>query len=231
MLVAVHQPNYLPWPGFFHKWLLADALVLLDTVQFVKNEWQNRNRIKTAQGVQWLTVPVHYRFPMRLDEVAIAGGPWARKHIATIEQAYAQAPFFADCWLPLKEQVQKPWRLLRDLNVGLIRALGAMLGCTAPLHLASDMHASDTDATDRLVSLCLELGADAYLSGQEGRNYLQADQFAAAGLALCYQQVEAPVYAQLHGEFISHLSVADLLFNVGPGNSREIIRNMGGLSS
>ncbi len=231
MLIAIHQPNYLPWPGFFHKWRVADALVILDTVQYHKNEWQNRNRIKGVNGVQWLTVPVHYRFGQLISEVAIAGRGWVRKQIAAMRQNYARAPFFADCWPPLEEvllrAVDEGWHLSR-LNIALIRALGVQLGCRAPLCIASEMAATSEDPTQRLIDLCKSLGGDAYLSGAEGRNYLRREVFAQQGMRLCFQQVEAPRYPQLHGAFASHLSVVDLLCNVGPG-SEEVVRAMGGV--
>ncbi len=227
-LIAVHQPNFLPWPGFFHKWMLADAMVLLDTVQFEKNEWQNRNRIKTAQGPRWLTVPVHYHFPEAIGDVHIATGPWARKLCAGIEQAYAKAPFFRQFWPEIRDVLIHPHALLCDLNVALIRVLGARLECTAPLYLASGLAVDNPDPTGRLTGLCASLGGDAYLSGREGRRYLRRDAFALARLALYFQRVEAPAYPQLHGEFVSHLSVLDLLFNTGPDATR-IIRGMGGM--
>jgi len=225
-LVTIHQPNYLPWPGFFHKWLLADTFVVLDTVQYHKNEWQNRNRIKTANGAQWLTVPVTYRFPQRIDEVGIADAPWARKQVAAVEQAYAKAPFFADYWPPLKALLLQPWTQLADLNTEIIRLLGGMLGCSAPLLLASQMQTRNDDPTGRLIDLCRELDGDAYLSGREGRNYLDRDAFDAAGIGLWFQEAAAPVYPQLHGDFIACLSVLDMLLNVGP-EAANIVRDMG----
>jgi len=229
-LITVHQPNFLPWPGFFHKWMLADAMVLLDTVQFEKNEWQNRNRIKTAQGARWLTVPVHYRFPETIGDVRVAGGPWARKQCAGIEQAYAKAPFFRQYWPEVKQTLLQPRELLRDLNVALIRILGAQLGCGTPLYLASDLGVDDTDPGGRLIGLCAALGGDSYLSGPEGKQYLRREAFARAHLSLYFQRVEAPEYPQQYGAFVSHLSVLDLLLNTGPDAAR-IIRGMGGMEA
>jgi len=227
-LVAIHQPNFLPWPGFFHKWMLADAMVLLDTVQYEKNEWQNRNRIKTAQGARWITVPVHYRFPQTIREVGVAGGPWVRKLCATVEQAYAKAPYLARYWPRLRQTLVTPHVWLAELNVALIRHLGAWLGCAAPLYLASDLGVTETDPTRRLMALTRAVGGEAYLSGREGRNYLRREVFDDAGLGLCFQQVEAPVYPQLHGAFVSHLSALDLLLNTGD-DAPTLIRAMGGL--
>jgi len=228
-LITIHQPNYLPWAGFFHKWLIADAFIILDTVQYHKNEWQNRNRIKTSQGAQWLTVPVTYRFPQTIDQVGIAPKPWARKQIAAIEQSYAKAPYLDKYWPELKPIFEQPWQSLCALNVAMIQALGQILDCKAPLLLASEMGEASEDPTLRLIDLCQALNGTAYLSGSEGRNYLQPKDFQAANMELYFQQVEAPTYPQLHGDFISHLSVLDVLFHCGE-TSNAIIRNMGGMS-
>jgi len=226
MLVTIHQPNYMPWAGFFHKWLISDGFIVLDTVQYHKNEWQNRNRIKTANGAQWITVPVSYRMPQTIQEVGIAKPNWARKQVSAIEQAYAKAPYLDDYWPELKAVLSKPWEQVAELNIKLIQTLGEMLDCSAPLHLASKMETTSTDPTGRLISLCQELNGDGYLSGREGRGYLEAERFSDAGIDLWFQEVEAPNYPQLHGEFISHLSVIDMLFNLGPATS-EMILQMG----
>ena len=229
-MITIHQPNYLPWMGFFHKWMLSDAFIILDTVQYHKNEWQNRNRIKTAQGAQWLTVPVTYRFPQTISEVGLAPAPWARKQIATIEQNYAKAPYLDAYWSEIKTLLQQPWQKLSDLNTAIIRLFGRMLGCTAPLYLASEIPVENQDPTGRLIDLCKHLDGTAYLSGSEGKNYLRQEVFEDAGLALYFQAVEAPVYPQLHGDFISHLSVLDLLLNCGDG-AAKVVHDMGGWES
>jgi len=227
-LITIHQPNFLPWPGFFHKWMLADAMVLLDTVQYEKNDWLNRNRIKTVQGAQWVTAPVRYRFPQKIGDVPVADQHWVRKACRSIEQSYAKAPYFVAYWPQVQDVLQHSHGMLRDLNVALIRVLGELLGCDAPLHLASDLGVDSTDPTERLISLCTTLHGSGYLSGREGRTYLQQERFDLAGLTLNFQQVEAPIYPQLHGDFVSHLSVLDVLFNTGP-DAVEIIRGMGGI--
>ncbi|MDX8389202.1 MAG: WbqC family protein [Mariprofundaceae bacterium] len=230
-LIAIHQPNYLPWPGFFHKWFISDAFVLLDTVQFHKNEWQNRNQIKSAHGVQWLTVPVTYRFPQTIDNVGIHASPWARKQCAAIEQAYRKTPFFELYWFELRELLLGDWQLLSQLNIAIIRWLGEKLQCKQPLHIASEFDVQAEDPTKRLIAICQTLGGDAYLSGVEGKNYLEDSSFSDVGINLYFQKVEAPVYAQLHGDFISHLSVVDMLFNVGAAQSIVLIEQMGGKES
>ncbi len=220
----------MPWPGFFHKWMLADVFVILDTVQYHKNEWQNRNRIKTAQGEQWVTVPVTYRFPQTIREVGIAQGNWAKKHIASITQAYAKAPCFEQIWPPVLHILRQAHTMLSPLNIALIQVLGTQLGCTAPLVLASSLPVQQEDPSQRLIDICQHLQGDAYLSGAEGRNYLRQEAFAQAGLDLWFQQVTPPVYPQLHGEFIPCLSVLDVLFNIGD-DAPLLIREMGDMVS
>jgi len=227
MLVTIHQPNYLPWPGFFNKWMQSDAFVILDTVQFHKNDWQNRNRIKTANGALWLSVPVHFCFPDPICKVQVANMRWAKKQLASIKQSYAKAPFFAAYWPEIEAVLSASWQYLRDMNVALIKLIGPMLGCKAPLYLASELPVTECDPTMRLIKLCKALQADAYLSGSEGRNYLVQEQFQRHDVALWFQQVTPPLYPQLHGDFIACLSVLDLLFNVGD-EAGEIVRQMGG---
>ena len=225
-LITIHQPNYMPWAGFFHKWLMADAFVILDTVQYHKNEWQNRNQIKTTQGAQWITVPVTYRFPQLIHEVGIAPNNWAKKQIASIEQAYAKAPYFEQVWQPIKTILQARHQNLSTLNTALIQALGKQLGCSAPLYIASDLPIANSDPTGRLIDICTHLKGTAYLSGAEGRSYLQKEAFEAAHLNLYFQNVLPPTYPQLHGEFIPYLSVLDVLFNMGD-DATTVVSNMG----
>ncbi len=227
-VVAIHQPNYMPWPGFFHKWMHADIFVILDTVQFHKNEWQNRNRIKTAQGAQWITVPTSYRFPQLIREVGIVRNNWAKKQIASIEQAYAKSPFLTDYWQPLKQILLQPETSLSTLNTAIIKTMGSMLGCSAPLYLASALPVDETDPSQRLINITRHFDGDCYLSGSEGRNYLNMDAFSANKLSLLFQNVRPPGYRQLHGEFIPYLSTLDVLLNMGE-DSLELISAMGDL--
>jgi len=216
----------MPWSGFFHKWMLADAFVILDTVQYHKNEWQNRNRIKTARGEQWITVPVTYRFPQRINEVGIAQNNWAKKQITSIEQAYAKSPYLDGYWVPIKNVLQKKHTKISALNTEIIEVLGKNLGCTAPLLLASNLPIQEEDPSQRLVAISKHLAGDCYLSGAEGRNYLETPPFEAAGLSLMFQNVSPPTYPQLHGDFIPYLSALDVLLNMGE-DAKDIIRKMG----
>ncbi|MDQ6974341.1 MAG: WbqC family protein, partial [Mariprofundaceae bacterium] len=162
-----------------------------------------------------------------IQEVTIAPQPWARKQMAAVEQAYAKSPFFQDYYPSLQLLWQQPWEKISDLNVAVIRLLGDMLACDAPLLLASELNIQSNDSSQRLIQLCQEVKGTAYLSGSEGRHYLQQDVFDNAGLELYFQVVEAPVYPQLHGEFIPYLTALDVLMNMGD-KAQDVIRGMGG---
>ncbi|MFN3476006.1 MAG: WbqC family protein [Candidatus Methylomirabilales bacterium] len=239
MKVAIHQPQYLPWLGYFDKMDQVDCFVVLDDVQFKKNEWQNRNRIKTASGWQYLTVPVLHRFPQRIFEVRINNAvPWPRKHLQALISNYASAPFF-DVHRPFFEEVYtRSWKLLLDLNLTILNYLAEALGIRAKLVLASSLRAGINPApteklpggrTDHLIAICQALGAESYLSGVGGKDYLDLGRFEEAGIQVLFQAFQCPRYPQRFGPFEPNLSVVDLLFNCG-SDSLQILRQgrMGG---
>jgi hypothetical protein len=233
MICAIHQPQYLPWLGYFDKIVQADIFVILDDVQFKKNEWQNRNRIRTASpdGWQWLTVPVHHRFGQRINEVRLnAAVDWQAQHLRALELNYKRAPFFAEIMTRLSPLYTHPWEDLGTLNTACVRALAAMMDITTPLVLASAMGIT-TERTQRLVDICHALNADTYLAGAGASDYMDLSFFTQAGIRVNVQQYVHPVYPQRwsFGEkgFIPQLSVVDLLFNTGEGYSRNLLRAEG----
>jgi hypothetical protein len=215
MRVAIHQPQYLPWSGLFDKIDRADCFVILDVVQYEKNEWQNRNRIKTGQGWQWLTVPVHYHFPERIREVRIdEESGWRRKHWQTLAQSYRKAPCF-DQVAPLLEPLYgASWEWLIDLNLASLDRLGRALGLRWAPRLASEMTLSE-EPTQRLIDICRNVGADYYVAGSGSRDYLRPPLFEKAGITVEFQEFTPPAYPQLYGPFEPGLSVIDMLFNCG----------------
>ncbi|MFQ5743806.1 MAG: WbqC family protein [Acidobacteriota bacterium] len=225
--LAAHQPQYLPWLGFFDKLDRADIFVLLDNVQFKKNEWQNRNRIKTSEGWQWLTVPVRHRFPQSIAEVKIdQQAPWERKHLQALQSNYGKATHFDDTMRPIRKALGASWGHLAALNTALIRGLATALGIDTPLVLASTLTAR-AQPNDRLIDLCTALEADTYLSGPGASGYLDVGAFENAGISVRFQQFDHPVYPQLYGPFEANLSVVDLLMNCG-GESLSVIRSVEG---
>jgi hypothetical protein len=219
MIVAVHQPQYLPWLGYFDKIDRADIFVLLDTVQYKKNEWQNRNRIKTAAGPQWLTVPVTYRFPQRIGEVAVNNRErWRHKQRQAIVSNYRQAPFW-DSLVPLIEEILTPnWEYLAPLNIFGVRKLAEILGIETPLYVASELGEFPDDPDERLIAITKHFTADTYLAGAGGREYMKLDSYRQSGVNVIFQEYRHPVYEQRFGAFVPFLSVLDLLFNHGPGS-------------
>lgn len=228
MNIAIHQPQYLPWLGYFAKMDQVDCFVLLDNVQFKKNEWQNRNRIKTAAGWQWLTVPVLHRFPQPLSEVRIDhDAPWSRKHLQALLSNYAAAPFF-DVYRPFfQEMYARKWCLLADLNRAYLTYLVEALGIRTRVVRASTLAVPEgIMSTARLVAICQALGADTYLSGAGGRDYLEVERFEAVGIRVCFQTFQCPRYLQCFGAFVPNLSIVDLLCNCGD-RSLRILRGLG----
>jgi hypothetical protein len=222
--VAIHQPHYLPWLGYLAKWAAADLFVFLDTVQYEKNGWQNRNRVKTAAGPRWLTVPVRARLGTPISAVEIdTAQPWARRHLRTIEGAYARAPHFPRLAGALREFYARPWRRLAPLAMASARWLAEAVGITTPCCPASSLGVQAADPTGRLVALCRAVGATVYLSGPDGVRYLDLDRFAEAGIAVRVQRYDHPVYAQAHGDFVPYLSALDLLLMHG-NDALDILR-------
>lgn len=220
--LAILQPGYLPWLGFFDQMVRADYFVYYDNVQFDKHGWRNRNRVKASEGPVWLTVPVLHKglgMPKILDIEINNQQPWARKQVHTIRQLYARAPFL-DHYMPeLEEIICRPWKRLIDLDLAVTEAMTRWLGLKTKVYRASDL-GIEGDRSERLLNHCLHFGADHYISGNSARNYLDVELFERHGIKVTWQDYMHPVYPQLHGEFIPFLSAIDLLLNVGPESGR-----------
>jgi hypothetical protein len=216
-VAAIHQPQYLPYLGYFHKLARADVFIELDTVQFQKNGLQNRNKIKGAKGWQWLTVPVSHGHDSKILDVQIGDpGKWARKHWSTLQSNYGRAPRFAWAAELLRPVFETPWTHLSPLNIQLGKVACELLAIKAPHILASEL-ASEGESSTLLISLCKAVGADAYLSGPGGRGYMDLELFERAGIQVLWQSFEHPTYPQLFPEagFVPNLSIVDVLFQCG----------------
>jgi len=215
--VVVLQPSYLPWLGYFDQLFQSDVFVLYDDVQFDRHGWRNRNRIKTPQGAQWLTVPVLTGGwpPPRIREVRIdARVPWARKHLQALRLNYAKAPAAEPVLSALEPLLGRAWTHLIDVNLAVFDALCRLLRVKRDVRLSSEL-GIDGQRTERLVAICASLGAERYLSGDAAEDYLDVSQFAARGIDVEYHRYRHPVYQQQHGAFVPYLSVVDLLMNHG----------------
>lgn len=224
--LAVLQPGYLPWLGFFDQLRRSDIFVLYDDVQYDKNGWRNRNRIKSAAGApHWLTVPVHVRnLEQRVLETEIDNRqPWARKHIGTIRQFYAKAPYLK-CYLPELEELLtgRQWEVLVDLDEAVVAVLCRWLGIERQMVRSSTLNVPG-ERSERLLNFCLHFGARRYLSGNAAQSYLDLNLFAGHGIEVEWQDYRHPIYRQQHGPFIPYLSALDLLLNCGENSASIII--------
>lgn len=217
-VVGILQPGYLPWLGFFEQMQQADVFVYYDDVQFEKGSWRNRNRIKTAQGPQWLTVPVLTKgedFPL-IREVRInPAESWTKKHIKAMGQNYGKAPFFAAYAPELFAILEKPRKFLLDLDLELLAWLREKLGIDTPVRCSSELGIAGRNV-ERLIAIIRHLDGRVFYEGRAGMDYIDPAFFAAAGIEVRFQEYAHPVYPQLYGEFVPYMSVMDLLFNCGP---------------
>lgn len=226
MILSVHQPQYLPWLGYFDKVAASDLFVFLDEPQYKKREFQNRNRIKGAQGEVWLAVPClskgKFEQPIKDVEIDNSQG-WQKSHWGSLQLNLKKAPYW-DRYAPgLEAFYTKRWDRLCDLNLEMTVWLFKELGIHTPWKLESAI-GSSTQSTERLIELCQKTGCDAYLSGAGGKDYMDEALFKKAGLGLAYQHYSHPSYAQRHGGFLPYMSVVDLLMNEGP-RSLKILRS------
>jgi hypothetical protein len=223
MLVGIHQLHYLPWLRYFEKIAQADVFVVLDNIQYSKNGWQNRNKIKTPLGAESLTVPVHAHLGDTLDAVRVRdSAPWRKKHWKSIQQHYGKAPFF-DRYAPmLEETYSRSWNTLNALNRHMLDGFLDALAIDTKVVYASELDVPGA-ATDRLVNLIQAVGGTQYYSGAFALEaYLDANALAAAGIELVLQEWTAPVYPQRYGAFVPDLAIIDLLMNCGP-DARAIL--------
>lgn len=227
MRIAIIQSCYIPWRGFFDLIGRCDCYVVFDQAQYVKRHWHNRNRIKTATAVEWLTIPVitKSRYEQPIDEVEIEK-PWAEKHWRAIELAYRRAPSFERVAPTVRQWYERAAkeRRLTDINALFLREVASVLGLRTRILRDTEFPAEGAK-TARLLGIARAAGADRYLSGPSAKSYLDEAAFAAAGITVEWMSYEGyPEYPQLHGAFEPAVSVLDLLFNVGPDAPSYISR-------
>ena len=225
MIVSIHQPNYLPWLGYFHKIAYSDVFVLLDNVPYTKNSLINRNKIKTQHGASWITLSVltKGRQGQLIDEVEFNNEiPWRGIHWKTLEANYAKAPHFQESRDQFESIYQENWQTLTDLNETLLKLICEIL-CIKNIKFirASELGVCGK-STALLVDICKAVGADTYLSGFGGKKYMDEELFGKEGIKLKYSEFQHPVYNQMWGDFIPNLSVIDFIFNQGGSNFSNI---------
>jgi len=220
--VAILQSAYIPWKGYFDIIHDVDEFIFLDDVQYTRQDWRNRNRIKTASGTAWLTIPVGTDLKRRICDVELPSSTWRGDHLRRLEASYREAPFFRE-YRPLLDAIYaRDSRTLSELNQHAIREIASLLGITATFR---DSRALDVDGRqlDRVIGILRSVGADAYVSGPAAKSYIDAQRFIDAGIELVWKNYAGyPEYAQLHPPFVHEVTILDLLFHTGAEAPRYI---------
>jgi len=227
-LAVIHQPDFLPWAGFFHRLLRADVYIALYHAQFVKGtsrSWTHRDRIKTPAGPRWLSLSVQ-KAPLGtpISEIRLSPAPaWREANLNLIRESYRKASHYEEIYPRVEALYRRGDERLVDMTLASIDLLQELLGIATP-RLRSSAMAPAGSSNEMLVDLLAKAGATGYLSGIGARAYFDPAPFEAAGIEVEWQSFEHPVYPQLHGEFVPMLSAVDMLFNCGPSRSRELLR-------
>jgi hypothetical protein len=217
--VIITQSNYIPWKGYFDAINMVDEFIIYDDMQYTKRDWRNRNKIKTKDGVQWLTIPVEVKgkYFQKINETRISDPAWAKQHWNTIFHSYLKAPHFN----LYKQQFEEAYLgcstdLLSEVNHSFLKLICGILGITTPMRWSSEFELGE-GKTERLVDICKKIGATDYYSGPAAKNYMDESLFEKEGIRVHYFDYSGyPPYSQLHGEFTHEVSILDLLFNEGP---------------
>lgn len=229
MILSVHQPQYIPWLGYFNKIDKSDCFVLLNSVQFKSREYQSRNKIRTKNGWIWLTVPVISKGigRQKISDVLIDNSNgWRKKHCNSLKTWYSGAEYFKDHFPFFEEIYSEKREKLENISTDIIKYFLKELDIHTPVYFESELGITSSK-TDRIIDICRKLKADVYLSGIGGKDYLEEEKFSRAGIKLEYQEFFHPVYQQQYmksqSPFIPYMSCIDLLFNEGP-RSKKILK-------
>jgi len=229
MIVSIHQPNYLPYLGFFDKMVKSDIMILYDDAEFVREMFYNRNKIKTSNGTLWMTVPVKYKMHEhpKINEILIDNHQrWQYKQWMSIHQFYHKAPYFNEVYKLIQDIFldNNKFNILSDVSILLIARIVDILGIKTKLYRSSTIPIAG-DRSEKLLKICLAYNADTYLSGATGNKYLDESMFNKCNIKVEYQHYIHPVYNQLYGDFIPNMCILDLLFNHGIKESLSILTN------
>lgn len=225
--VAILQSNYIPWKGVFDMINQVDTFVFYEDAQYTKDDWRNRNKIKTPNGLKWLTVPIK-KSPLKskIFEIEIFNEiNWQQSHYDKIIQNYSKAPFLKEYHFILEEiYLKNKWDKLSDLNIYTTKFIANVLGIKTEFINSVDLKTKGTK-DDKIIEICQRLGATCYLSGPAAKNYISEDKFKKANLGLEYIKYEYPEYNQLYGGFEHHVTVLDVIFNCGKDSPKYIFQN------
>lgn len=224
MILTAHQPVYLPWLGLFHKIALADKFISFNQVQYQPKDWNNRNKVITPNGPNWLSVPVHRKgyLEKKIIDLKINNDlPWGRKHWSTLLHNYGKTPYFKTYADYFEDVYQREWKTLVELNESMLQWFLDILGIKVPVLSAKNFDFQG-EKSALVLNMCLDMKADIYIFGAQGKDYADVSAFKNASVEPYFQDYIHPTYDQQQSDFISHLAIVDLLFNCGP-NSLEIL--------
>jgi hypothetical protein len=226
--IAILQSNYIPWIGYFDMMSRVDEFVIYDDAQFTKRDWRNRNRIKTPDGVMWLTIPVEVKdkFSQTIRETKVSGKAWIRKHCRTLNNNYSRSRHFNDIyeWLVKIYNKCQYEVFLSDINLLFIREITEYLGINTKISFSSD-YSLIGDRSARIMNICLQAGSNEYLSGPAAKSYLDLEAFNRVGITVRWMNYSNyQEYPQLYPPFIHEVSILDLLFNIGEDSIKYMNR-------
>ena len=228
-VIGIHQPNSIPWLGYFNKIYSCDVFVILDNVDYQSgnsNSITNRTKIKTAQGELFISVPVRKSESKLIKDIPIDNNqPWQKKMLKTIQLNYTKAKFFSEIFPVIENVLNTRHEFLSALNIELIKLFCEKLNITTPIILASEMNLSADEKNNRIIEICKNLGATIYQSGSGARKYNDEEMFATNNIQLRYTSFSPADYPQLHGEFIKGLSVLDVLMNCNWDKTADLIKS------
>lgn len=229
MVITIHQPEHLPWLGFFNKISKAEKFVILDNVQFRKNYFQNRNRIMGSNGVQFINVPTkskgHMDSNLAQTEISLDGAnaKWREKYLRTIQMSYSKHLYFAEVFPVLEAAINTETDLLCDVNLAIIKSFSEKLDIHPEYIRASEMELAGAKS-DLILDICKKLKAGVYIAGPSGRQYLDVESFANAGIVVKYNDYKHPVYPQRKAkDFETNLAALDLFMNCGWTEGKQIM--------
>lgn len=228
MKIAILQPNYLPWKGVFDIINLADIFVFLDDVQYTKNDWRNRNKIKTPKGIQWITVPVKSNsIKQKIFEVEVSNKVnWQRKHYYSFLANYAKAKYFKEYEFLIEDfYIKNHWKKLSDLNIYTTKKIAEILNIKTNFFLSSELNILSQDKNQRLIDIIKYFDGKIYISGPAAKKYINIDKFKKNNIEIYFMNYNYPEYPQLYGNFIHEVTVLDVIFNCGINAPKYIFQN------
>jgi len=227
MIISIHQPNFIPWIGYFFKIYKSDVFVILDNVQFTKNGFTNRNQIKTPSGPNWLTLPVIQsgKFGQNINECVIFNKSLnTKKIINSLSGNYKKAKYFDPYFDKISAILNEADDSLCKLNIALLRWVLIELEIKTKIITSSELENIEGESTERLISICKKLNGTKYLVGLGGKKYQKDELFEQNNIELINTPFKYPTYTQLWNDFLPNLSIVDVLFNCGP-DTKTILRN------